>query len=177
MPTENPVGAHVTADELEEAFGEFASTVSGIATSRNWDRFADLFTPDAVYVEHAMGTMHGRAEIGEWIVRTMTTFPGSHMTSFDPQWHVVDPPTARVICEIDNPMRDPGDGSVITATNITILTYAGDGLWRCEEDVYNPLEFGVAAMRWCQKAQALGTLDEAANTWMQTTGRAFGRVR
>ena len=26
-------------------------------------------------------------------------------------------------------MRDPGDGSVITATNISIITYAGDGLW------------------------------------------------
>ena len=31
-------------------------------------------------------------------------------------------------------MRDPGDGTIITATNITILTYAGDGLWSREED-------------------------------------------
>ena len=51
---------------------------------------------------------------------------------------VIDEPTGRVICELDNPMRDPGDGTIITATNISIVTYAGDGKWRRQEDIYNP---------------------------------------
>lgn len=163
------------AAELDEAFAAFQSTVAQVSVSRDWDRFAELFTSDALYIEHAMGTMRGREEIRTWIWRTMTAFPGSHMTEFPSLWHVVDAPTSRVICEVDNPMRDPGDGSAITTTNLTILTYAGDGLWSCEEDVYNPLEFGRAAMSWCEKARDLGSIDEAAAHWMQRTGAMFAR--
>ena len=103
----------------------------------------------------------------------MTRFPGNHMVAFPNLWKVFDAPTGRVIFEVDNPMCDPGDGSVITATNISIITYAGDGLWRCEEDIYNPMEFGSAAMLWCDKARELGTLDDDAATWASTFGRAF----
>ncbi|NDK88724.1 nuclear transport factor 2 family protein [Gordonia desulfuricans] len=166
-----------TATELHDAFADFQETVAEIGDTRDWDRFAELFTPDAEYIEHALGTMHGREEIREWIWRTMTAFPGSHMTGFPALWHVVDAPTGRVICEVDNPMRDPGDGTHITATNITILTYAGDGLWSCEEDVYNPMEFGHAAMRWCEKAADLGTLDDSAARWMRRIGPAFASGR
>ncbi len=167
--------AQFSAAELDTAFRDFQRTVAEIAVSRDWDRFADLFTPDADYIEHALGTMHGREEIRAWIWKTMTAFPGSHMVGYPSLWHVGDAPTARVICEVDNPMRDPGDGSVITATNITILTYAGDGLWSREEDVYNPMEFGQAAMRWCEKARELGTLDDAAEAWMSSVGAMFAR--
>ena len=100
----------------------------------------------------------------------MTTFPGSHMVEFPSLWSVIDEPTGRIIMELDNPMRDPGDGSVITATNISIITYAGDGLWRRQEDIYNPLRFLKAGMKWCRKAQELGTLDDDAARWMREMG-------
>ena len=74
--------------------------------------------------------MNGRDEVRTWIQQTMTTFPGSHMVAFPSLWSVIDEPTGRIICELDNPMLDPGDGSVISATNISIITYAGDGQWR-----------------------------------------------
>ena len=102
--------------------------------------------PDVDYVEHAMGTMKGRDEVRTWITRTMTSFPGSHMTDFPALWAVFDDETGRVICELDNPMRDPGDGTIISATNISIITYAGDGLWSRQEDIYNPARFGDAAL-------------------------------
>ncbi|GAB35046.1 nuclear transport factor 2 family protein [Gordonia otitidis] len=169
-------------DELSEAFDVFEATVAEIAAEAAadraagpsaWTRFADLFTPDADYIEHALGTMHGREEIRPWIVKTMTRFPGDHMVAFPNLWKVFDAPTGRVIFEVDNPMCDPGDGSVITATNLSIVTYAGDGLWRCEEDIYNPMEFGAAAKRWCDRAHELGTLDDDAAQWASTFGRAF----
>ena len=97
----------------------------------------------------------------------MTTFPGSHMTAFPSLWSVIDEATDRVICELDNPLRDPGDGTVISATNISIITYAGDGLWRRQEDVYNPLRFVKAATAWCRKATELGTLDDGAAAWLR----------
>ena len=82
----------------------------------------------------------------------------------------MDEPTGRIICELDNPMRDPGDGTVVSATNISIVTYAGYYLWRRQEDIYNPLRFLRAGMKWCRKAQALGTLDEDAARWMRQYG-------
>ena len=100
----------------------------------------------------------------------METFPGSYMTPFPSLWTVIDEPTGRVICELDNPMRDPGDGTIISATNISIVTYAGDGQWCRQEDIYNPLRFVSATMKWCRKAQELGTLPDEAAAWMKQFG-------
>lgn len=156
--------------ELAAAFDKFEQTVAQAAEAHDWDAWVAHYTPDVEYVEHAAGTMHGRDEVRSWIARTMGTFPGSHMVAFPSLWSVIDEPTGRVICELDNPMKDPGDGSVVTATNISIVTYAGDGLWCRQEDIYNPLRFLSVAMKWCKKAEALGTLDDAAARWMEENG-------
>ena len=97
--------------------------------------------------------MKGRDQVLAWIRKTMTTFPGSHMTAFPSLWSVIDEATGRIICELDNPMRDPGDGTIISATNISIITYAGGGQWCRQEDIYNPLRFLQAAIKWCKKAR------------------------
>ena len=47
-------------------------------------------------------------------------------------------------------MPDPGDGSHHEESNLTIMTYAGDGLFSREEDVYNPLRFMKMSVRWAQ---------------------------
>jgi hypothetical protein len=159
-----------TRGELAAAFERFQATVARAAETRDWDPWVEQYAPDVTYVEHAVGTMRGREEVRPWIWRTMESFPGNHMTSFPSLWTVIDEPTGRVICELDNPMRDPGDGTVISATNISILTYAGDGLWRRQEDVYNPLRFLSAAMKWCRKASELGTLTDEAAQWMTQYG-------
>lgn len=156
--------------ELAAAFTKFEDTVARAADTRDWDAWVEHYTPDVEYIEHAAGTMHGRGEVRQWIKRTMTTYPGSHMVAFPSLWSVIDEPTGRMICELDNPMKDPGDGSVITATNISIITYAGDGLWCRQEDIYNPLRFLRAGMEWCRKARELGTLDDDAARWMRENG-------
>ncbi|MGJ0119809.1 nuclear transport factor 2 family protein [Williamsia sp. MIQD14] len=160
-------------EELSAAFAAFEATTEACAATGDWNPWAEQFTVDADYIEHAMGTMKGREQIRPWIATTMGTFPGNHMVAFPSLWHVTDPATARVICEIDNPMRDPGDGSVVSATNITILTFAGDGLWSCEEDVYNPMEFGQAAKTWCVRAKENGVITAEAQRWLDTTGAYF----
>ncbi|MGZ4524603.1 MAG: nuclear transport factor 2 family protein [Mycobacteriaceae bacterium] len=154
-----------SAQELDAAFTQFQATVEKATTSGNWSPFADLFTEDASYIEHAYGNFAGREEIRSWVVKTMTSFPGNHMTHFPATWDVVDVERGRVICEIQNPMRDPGDGSGHQSPNITILTYAGDNLWSCEEDVYNPMEFSAMAMGWCARATELGTISDEAARW------------
>ena len=159
-----------TRAELVDAFATFEATVDAAARTRDWDAWVAHYTPDVDYIEHAMGTMKGRAQVRDWIYKTMTTFPGSHMTSFPSLWSVIDEERGRVIIELDNPMRDPGDGVIISATNISIITYAGDGMWSRQEDIYNPLRFLAASVKWCKKAEALGTLDDAAAEWMRRNG-------
>lgn len=162
--------AQFSRDELAAAFATFEQTVDRAAAAKDWNGWVAHYTPDVEYVEHAAGTMRGRQQVRDWIHDTMLTFPGSHMAAFPSLWAVIDEPTGRVICELDNPMIDPGDGTVINATNITILSYAGDGYWRRQEDVYNPLRFAAAAMKWCKTAETLGTLDDEAATWMRRYG-------
>lgn len=158
--------------ELAAAFETFEQTVARAAETHDWDAWVQHYTPDVLYIEHAAGTMHGRDEVRTWIQRTMSTFPGSYMVEFPSLWSVIDESTGRVIMELDNPMRDPGDGSVVTATNISIITYAGDGLWKQQEDIYNPLRFVQAALKWCRKAQEHGTLDEEPAQFLKQYGGA-----
>jgi hypothetical protein len=103
------------------------------------------------------GDFTGPDEIRPWIVATMTSYPGSEMVAFPPAWFVLDPPTNRVICEIRNIMRDPGDGSVHEASNITILTFDDDGGLVREEDIYNPQKFADMVRVWSQVAREHGT--------------------
>ena len=62
--------------------------------------------------------------------------------------------------------------TIISATNISIITYAGDGKWKQQEDIYNPLRFVQASIKWCRKAQELGTLDKEAAEWLAKFGGA-----
>lgn len=158
------------AEEIQEAYAVFHGHVQRYASSGNWDGFADLFTEDAVYKEHAFGEFHGRYEIRAWSVRTMTSFPGSVMTGFPLAWSVVDVPTSRLICEVRNLMPDPGDGTELEESNLTIMTYAGDGMFSREEDVYNPMRFAKMSVRWARIAAAHGNLDPEGEAYLKQFG-------
>ncbi len=160
-----------TADEITRAYAAFHDRVEQCRVTGDWSGYADLFTPDAVYIEHAMGTFHGREEIRAWVVRTMTTYPGRVMTGFRPSWQMVDAAAARLVCQVQNPMPDPGDGTVLDEPNITIMTYAGDGLFSGEEDVYNPLRFYQMALRWARIAREHGNADSDVLAWLDRYDR------
>lgn len=159
-----------SAEEITEAYAALHGRVEQFRQAGDWHGFADLFTEDATYVEHAFGTFHGREEIRAWSTRTMTSFPGSVMTGFPLVWQVVDVPTSRLVCEVRNLMPDPGDGSVHEASNLTIMTYAGDGLFSREEDVYNPLRFLRMSLRWAEAAAAHGNLDDEGRAYVAAYG-------
>jgi hypothetical protein len=168
--TTDPSAGPYSAAEIEQAYAAFHGQVEGYASSGNWDGFADLFTEDAVYKEHAFGEFHGRDAIRTWSVKTMTSFPGSVMTGFPLAWSVVDPASSRLICEVRNLMPDPGDGSVHEESNLTIMTYAGDGRFSREEDIYNPMNFARMTVRWARIALAHGNLDEDAIAYLEQWG-------
>ena len=120
---------------------DYQEAVVEVGKTWDWSSYADHFTEDANYVEHALGNMEGRENIREWIVSTMNMFPGSEMPSYPVEWYSIDADKGWVIFKNINTMKDPGDGSVHGAPVITVLEYAGDDKWSYEEDAYNPMNF------------------------------------
>ena len=134
--------------ELESAFREYQRVAAEAGQSGNWGPWADLFTDDAVYIEHHYGTFTGQDAIRAWISQCMAEYPASSMTEFPIEWSMIDEERGWIVCQVWNRMTDPGDGSIHQAYNFTLLKYAGDGRWSYEEDVYNPLLFGAMVAAW-----------------------------
>jgi hypothetical protein len=160
-----------TRAELDLALQHYQATVRRAHAEQNWNLFAELFTEDAHYNEHAYGRFSGRPAIAEWAVRTMTTFPGNAMIEFPVGWAVFDPDRDWIVCDIRNLMRDPGDGTRHEASNLTILHYAGDNQFSYEEDVYNPMRFMQMVAGWARIADAHGRLGEDGRRWLERFGR------
>jgi hypothetical protein len=142
-------------DELEEAFANYQRVGEEAGRTKDWNPWADLFTEDATYVEHLFGTMQGREAIRTWITQVMSVFPGVNMPEFPIDWYIVDEDRGWIACKIWNRMEDPGDGSVHEEANLTLLKYAGDGLWSYEEDAYNPQAFTDMIERWKARKEEL----------------------
>jgi hypothetical protein len=137
-----------TRDELVAAHDRFVEVANRCAASREWREWSELFTEDAEYIEHMFGRFSGRAEIYGWIQPLMNEWPNSEMNAFPHDWCVLDEERGWWVCQIENRFRDPGDGSVHEAANLTVLHYAGDGLFSYEEDVYNPADFAPVMDAW-----------------------------
>jgi hypothetical protein len=143
-------------EELERAHAHFMETANRCAATGEWRAWAELFTEDARYVEHTYGEFRGRQEIYEWISATMAEWPNRAMTSFPHSWCVCDEERGWWICRIENRFRDPGDGSVHQAHNLTVLHYAGNMQFSYEEDAYNPMNFAPVVTDWLAAWRANG---------------------
>jgi hypothetical protein len=163
-----------TRAELEAGFEHYQATVRRAHAEQDWRLFAGLFTVDAKYNEHAYGRFAGRDSIAEWAIRTMTTFPGNAMIEFPVSWAVFDTDRDWIVCEIQNVMPDPGDGTVHESPNVTILHYAGDNEFSYEEDVYNPTRFMQMVAGWARIAEAHGRLPDDARPWLTRYGARSG---
>jgi SnoaL-like protein len=135
-------------DEIEAAFRAYWRAG---AVGEDWDAWADRFTPDCLYVEHVYGTMRGRETVRTWIKPIMARY-GELYTAYD--WHVVDPERGRVIVAMQNRRDDPGGGPPIDFPGVTILDYAGDGLWAREEDYWSTRGREAAMRAWEAAAAA-----------------------
>jgi len=70
--------------EIEAAFEEYRRRAE---QEEDWAHWAELFTDDARYVEHCLGTFSGRDAITRWIVEVMAAHPA--MTSWI-EWHQIE---------------------------------------------------------------------------------------
>jgi hypothetical protein len=152
-------------EELEDAWARYQEKVVEVGKTWDWASYANIFTEDATYHEHALGDMTGRDAIRNWIVNQMNIFPGSEMPVYPVPWYSIDVEKGWVIFKNVNTMKDPGDGSVHGAEVITVLHYAGDDKWSYEEDAYNPMNFLMMVQGYIQRCHELGTISDDAKTF------------
>lgn len=125
-----------TRDEVAAAVEHYLAVAGQASESGDWAAWAALFTPDADYYEHAYGHMHGRDQIFTWISGVMG---GNTSMSFPVDWSVIE--GDRVVMYQQMRTADPeGGDAVYQFPAVTILTYAGNGLFSYEEDMYNTAE-------------------------------------
>jgi hypothetical protein len=119
-----------TRDEIEAAFRHYWGCG---AIAEDWDAWVECFTDDVTYVEHILGTMHGRDAVRAWIKPIMAQY-GEIYSAYE--WHMVDPETGRVCVYIQNRRDHPSGRGTIDFPGITILHYAGGGRFDREEDFW-----------------------------------------
>jgi hypothetical protein len=71
----------------------------------------------------------------------MSPWPARETTAFPVAWYTIDEDKGWIIAEVRNRMNDLGDGRIYEEANLTVLHYAGKGLFRCEADTDNPKRF------------------------------------
>ncbi len=136
-----------TRDELERAFARYCEVNDVASAARDWQAWADKFTEDVHYVEHAYGEFRGRDAVRDWITGVMAPFP---QMDFPMDWHVIDEERGWVIFQCQNRLSHPSDpaGSPFQFPTWTLIRYAGDDLWSYEEDNYNPKQAGETVKAW-----------------------------
>ena len=119
--------------EVEEAWRHFVA----VGDAGDWDAWADLHSEDGLWVEHHLGTFRGREAIREAIVSVMAQATGNSIGG------------ARVVFYPWQVFPDPRGGDADYRFGcVTVLEYAGDGLWSFQEDLYNPREAEEVMKRW-----------------------------
>jgi len=133
--------ANYDIDEVERAFRSYWEKG---ATGEDWDAWSDLFTDDVEYIEHILGSKHGREEVRNWIKPIMAEF-GEMYTAYE--WHMCEP-SGRIVVYMQN-RRDHPDASQppIDFPGMTVLQYAGDGKFSLEEDFWSLPEGTETAKR------------------------------
>ena len=116
--------------EVEQAFHRFWTTGS---LDEDWERWPDHLAPDVLYVERFFGTMRGREQVRTWITSLMVQRADVHAVL---DWYLVK--GRRVVLSMQNRYYSPDPARPhLDFGGLTVLEYAGDGLFGYEEDYWD----------------------------------------
>lgn len=125
---------HFPRGEVQKALDAYLSVkAKADAGEVGWDALADLFTEDATFIDPSWGRSEGREAIRQFMHDSMQ---GLDDWTFPNEWTAIE--GDHVIIKFLNrlPGRRP-DGTYYEVPGIQILTYAGNGKFSREEDIFN----------------------------------------
>ena len=135
--------------EVEQAFHACWTTGS---LDEDWERWPEHLTPDVHYVERYFGTMHGRDAVRTWITQLMAVRADVHAVL---DWYLVK--GRRVVLSMQNRYYSPDPAQPhIDFAGLTVLEYAGDGLFGYEEDYWDLAGATAAYERFTAEVERCG---------------------
>ena len=118
----------------------------------NWAAWPDRLTPDVEYIEHVYGEMRGRHAVRDWIVGLMAQRADVHAVL---DWYVIS--GRRLILNMTNRYYHPDPaGRPFDFPGLTVLGYAGDGLFGYQEDYWSQRLAKVAYTGWAAAVETWG---------------------
>lgn len=121
--------------EAQETYHRFVATRDKVDEGESgWEVMADFFTEDAVYIDPAWGRQEGREAIRQFFQDSMAGLTG-HGWSTPERWTMVD--GHRLVSHWDQVLGDKPDGGQWIVPGISIIYYAGDGLFCYSHDYLN----------------------------------------
>jgi hypothetical protein len=128
-------------EEIDAAIVEYLAR--GEQTT-DYEAWAQLFTDDAVYVEHSMGVFVGREAISRWIVSCMAEYAA--VTNWT-EWYAIG--GTRVVIYAWNNFPAPTPSSAVRQfPSVSVLRYAGDGMFVRQDDFYDGIQSERLASEW-----------------------------
>ena len=134
--------------EALETYDRFVAIRDEIDVGQQtWDALADFFTEDAAYIDPAWGRIEGRENIRQFFVDSMAGLTG-YGWSTPENWTMADGP--RVASQWDQILGHKEDGTPWLVPGLSILYYAGGGLFCYSHDMLNMTHIGqtLRAMSW-----------------------------
>ena len=123
--------ARFTRDEVQTAFEHWWQVGN---VGEDWTAWTELFVPDVHYHDYFWGALDGRAEVDLWINAVMKGVPEIYTVY---EWHIIE--DEKVVFECQNRRDNPSDEGppYFDFPGMTVLRYAGDGLWTSEIDYWD----------------------------------------
>jgi hypothetical protein len=139
-------------DEVQAAFEHWWEVGNA---GEDWAGWVELFTPDVFYLDHFWGPLHGHAEVDPWIHAVMKGVPEIYGVY---EWHIIE--GDRVVFHYQNRRDDPTDPDRwFDFAGLSVLTYAGDGLWSVEEDFWDAGGARRTATAYADACRRAGIVD------------------
>lgn len=112
-----------------------------------WADLADFFTEDAAYIDPAWGRIEGREGIRDFFVTSMEGLTG-HGWETPENWTMAA--GHRLVSQWDQILGKQDDGTPWMVPGLSILYYAGDGLFCYSHDMLNMTHIGqvMRDMQW-----------------------------
>ncbi|MCE2390983.1 MAG: hypothetical protein J4G09_05790 [Proteobacteria bacterium] len=139
-------------EEIAEAFEHYRAQLLLAGRSRDWSHWGAALTPDATWIDCALGTLGKREalvrEVERRLHRVDDEAPWAQLCRFPADEYVIDEARESVWAFFWARFADPGDGSRHQARVFAELTYGGDGLFKGVETLYNPNHLESALASW-----------------------------